>query len=146
MDIRIAATLVDTLRYRLYAQATMPMDGAVRVDVVPVVGGRAEALMPRTVGLGDDAHEAPAALIAPPRLKPAELSAAIRALRERTLREVQSQIEHFCRTTGRDWQLRKLHYGEPMPQPGLREDEAAVTTRLTLVADVELGAQTPVLH
>lgn len=146
MEIQIAATLVDTLRYRLYAQATMPTDGAVRVDVVPVVGGRAEARMPRAARSGDGVHEAPATLIAPAQLKPSELSAAVRALRERTWREVQSQIEHFCRTTGRDWQLRKLHYGELMPQLSLREDETAVTTRLTLVADVELGARAPVLH
>ncbi len=84
MEIQIAATLVDTLRYRLYAQATMPTDGAVRVDVVPVVGGRAEARMPRAARPGDGVHEAPAALIAPMQLKPSELSAAVRALRERT--------------------------------------------------------------
>lgn len=145
MEIRIAATLVDTLRYRLYAQATMPAEGELEVDVVPVVGGR-EAAPGR--GRRDPAggHEPPAALVAKAMLKPAELSAAIRALRERTYREVQSQIEHFCRTTGRNWQIRALHYGELQPQAALTADAHTLATRLTLVTDVELGATLPTVH
>lgn len=145
MEIRIAATLVDTLRYRLYAQASMPAEGDVHVDVVPVVGGvpaePASARARRRV-----VTEPPAALIAPAMLKPAEFSAAIRALRERTLREVQQQLEHFCRTTGREWCITRLHYGELMPEPGVRDDARTCTTRLTLVTDVELGARMPTLH
>ncbi|MGE3773109.1 MAG: hypothetical protein AB7I32_09305 [Gammaproteobacteria bacterium] len=143
MDIRIAAKLVDTLRYRLYAQATMPTEGEVQVEVVPVVGGREGSLAPRRVAT---VEQPPATLIAPAMLKPAELSAAIRALRERTRREVQSQLEHFCRSTGRDWQIGRLHYGELLPQSNVEVESSRWRTRLTLVTEVELRACAPVLH
>ncbi len=142
MDVRIAATLVDTLRYRLYAQAMMPTDGDMEVEVVPVVGAREADRAPGRAAVTD----APAALIAPTMLNPAELSAAIRALRERTRREVQSQIEHFCRSTGRDWQIGRLHYGELLPQPDVEAASSRRRTRLTLVTEVELRACAPILH
>lgn len=140
MDIRIAATLVDTLRYRLYAQAMMPADGEVEIEIVPVVGARDAPRRPAAT------EALPATLIAPAMLKPAELSAAIRALRERTFRKVQLQLEHFCRTTGRDWQIKRLHYGELLPQPDLPPASSRQRTRLTLVTEVELGASAPTLH
>lgn len=139
MDIRIEATLVDTLKYRLYAQATVPPGGTLEVDVVPVVGGKARQRPA-------EASAPPAALIAPAPLPPAELSAAIRALRERTYREVQSQVEHFCRTTGRVWQIRTLHYGELLPEAEARAQMQAPATRLTLITEVELRATLPTLH
>ncbi|HMM75569.1 MAG TPA: hypothetical protein PJ986_07665 [Gammaproteobacteria bacterium] len=140
MDIRIAATLVDTLRYRLYAQATMPGEGEIQVEIVPVIGGKERG--PRRPAVVADP---PASLIAPAMLRPAELSAAIRALREHTRREVQAQLEHFCRSTGRDWQIRRLHYGELLPQPEAAQ-ASTPRTRLALVTEVELGACAPILH
>ncbi len=64
MDIRIAATLVDTLRYRLYAQATMPGEGEIQVEIVPVTGGKHRE--PRRPAVAADP---PASLIAPAMLR-----------------------------------------------------------------------------
>jgi len=146
MEIRIAANLVDTLRYRLVAQATIAGQGAVQVDVMPMVGGRGgknPLSRPRRVTVAD---EIPVTLIASPTMKPAEVSAAIRALRERTYREVLAQIEHFSRTTGREWEIRRLDYGELLPRTAAGDEAAADAAQLTLVTHVELGASVRIVH
>jgi hypothetical protein len=147
MEIRIATSLVDTLCYRLIAQATMAAQGEVQIDVVPLVGGdrgKPASARRRRRHAAEAAIATPAALIATPASTSAELSAAVRALRERTYREVLSQVEHFNRTTGRDWQIRRLDYREL--QPGAGERAASDAAQLTLVTHVELGACVRTLH
>lgn len=146
MEIRIAANLVDTLRYRLVAQATMAAQGELQVDVVPMVGGRSAQDRLARKRRAATAGDVPATLIAPPALKPAEVSAAIRALRERTYREVLAQIEHFSRTTGRAWEIRRLDYGELLPRTAAHDEAAADAALLTLVTHVELGASVRTVH
>jgi hypothetical protein len=176
MDIVIAATLVDTLRYRLYAQAVLPAStgrispstrpatqhARVRTPVgrdrlavascAPPDAGRRARLRPgRVDALADLAAGSTLEewrCDEPTGVPLAQWSAAVRALRARTYREVLSQVEHFIRTTGRDWQIQSLDYG---PATRTRTDAsdtpgARAAARLILVTDVVLEARAPRLH
>lgn len=136
---RGAAFAIDILRYRLYAQAIIPDDGSVEVAVVPVVGGAPYA-PDSTPGIGLESTWDGA--FAPVRESPG-MSAAVRAVRERVWDKVQQQLAHFCRTTGRDWWIRRLEYGEPLPPEGPAETSPL---RVMLITEVELGASVPTFH
>jgi hypothetical protein len=177
MDVLIAANQVEALHYRLYAYALLSPRAAmeaVRVEVdlphtarIDEVPGRTlrEApaapyadVAPGRGGCRGTADRAGAAVLAANPMPPALWSATVRALRERTCAAVEAQVQRFIETTGRDWKIRRIEYGEPMPvvltpgracRPGEHNARAAgfdARTRITLVTQVVLMACTPTLH
>ena len=177
MDILIAANQVETLHYKLYACALLsprdPMD-TVRVEVDLPCTARAGEVPGRTLreapaapyaglapgrgGCRGTADRAGAAVLVANPMPPALWSATVRALRERTRDAVEAQVQRFIETTGRDWKIRRIEYGEPLPvalapdracRPGDPNAEAAgfdARTRITLVTQVVLKACAPTLH
>jgi len=131
MDIVIAATLVDTLRYRLCARADLltdrrhpgaAQDGpgtqssrraarqrsrerlAVASRIAPhEVGRRRPGQADALAGVLNQRELSELRVCRRHAMSDAQWSAAVRALNERPYRDVQAQIEHFIRTTGRDW-------------------------------------------
>lgn len=162
MDIVIAATLVDTLRYRLYAQTVLLAHAGERAagarrplgrDSLAVASqapppGMREARRPGRQGRLSEAGCAGGGLPSgeAASVPTAQWSAAVRALRERTYREVLTQVEHFIRTTGRDWQIQALDYGSATTEYADEGGLVGAASRLTLVTEVVLAARVPRLH
>lgn len=177
VDILIAANQVETLHYKLHAYALLsPRDAmhAARVEVDLPRAARTGEVPERTLreapaapyadvapgrgGCRGTADRAGAAVLVANPMPPALWSATVRALRERTCEAVEAQVQRFIETTGRDWKIRRIEYGEPMPvvlapdrgcRPGNLNARAAgfdARTRITLVTQVVLKACAPTLH
>ena len=131
MEVSIACNQLDILQYSVQAVACLrsadappPASTTARDGPVPAYGAHAGW-----------AREMPAGT------QPA-WSAALRALRERTLAEIEAQRARFILLTGRDWQLADVDFEAPASLPGAGEGEL----RIALVARVVLRACTPTLH
>ena len=131
MEVSIACNQLDILQYSVQAVACLrsadaapPASTTARDGPVPAYGAHAGW-----------ARQMPAGA------QPA-WSAALRALRERTLAEIEAQRARFILLTGRDWQLADVDFEAPASLPGAGEGEL----RIALVARVVLRACTPTLH
>lgn len=131
MHVSIAGNQLETLHYRIQAQASIAPGHE---------SGEARAGEPAPPLYAQ--HPAGAADTVQVTAWPAAWLAAVRALRERTLAEVEVQRTRFVTMTGRDWQIAALEFGEPLllagaPGPG---------PRIALVASVVLRGHAPTLH
>jgi len=131
MEVSIAANQIETLHYRIQAEAC-PGPAAAGAPWVT------DAAVNSWQGTQSGVREAaPIPYASSPRW-----SATVRALRERTLAEVEAQVARFVETTGRNWQVAALDFGEARTIA----DGAGPEGRIVLVTSVVLRALAPTLH
>jgi len=131
MEVSIACKQLDILQYRVQAvacvraaDAPLPASTTARDGPVPTYAAQARRTRDEPAGT-----------------QPA-WSAAVRALRERTLAEIETQRVRFTMLTGRDWQLETVDFENPATLSGAAEGEL----RIALAARVVLRSHSPTLH
>jgi len=177
MEVVIAANQVQTLHYKLYAYALLSPPAAadtvcaeigcptcpqphevlgqtLRETVAVPYAGKSVGSSDRHSAAARSGFHAPVAEAESPAL----WTAAVRALRAKTSDAVQAQVARLIEATGRDWEIRRIDYGEPRSgctaadARGEADDTcesgagSCACARITLVTQVVLRACTPVLH